>query len=75
MGDSLLIKVSSSPVITLFIWPNGTGPPMGAHPRNAGGVGAMYADFHPFLWIPIPVNMSSTTDPYCQPTYNFVFNK
>ena len=29
----------------------------------------MYADFHPFLWISIPVSTSSTIDPYFQPTY------
>lgn len=49
MGDFLLIKISSSPVAALFLWFNGTGPPEGAHPKKAGGVGVMYADFHPFL--------------------------
>jgi hypothetical protein len=63
IGLFRLTNISRSPVAHLLNWVKLAGPPVGAHPKNAGGLVSINADFHPVPWIRCPVNMSSVIDP------------
>lgn len=68
MGQFSLSKISSRPVAHLFCWVIEAGPPVGAHPKKAGGSGEYRMDLQPLLWIESPVRTSSVVDPYIHPT-------
>lgn len=61
-------RISRRPVDHLFIWVAEAGPPVGAHPINAGGSGVQRTDLQPLLCIVSPVSTSSVVDPYIKPT-------
>lgn len=63
IGLFRLMSISKRPVAHLLYWVRLPGPPVGALPRNAGGLVFIAADFHPAAWIRCPVRMSSDIDP------------
>jgi hypothetical protein len=63
IGLFRLKSISKRPVAHLLYWVRLAGPPVGALPRNAGGLVFGSADFQPAAWILCPVRMSSVVDP------------